>query len=49
MKYKITMQVLMLLWGICLMTIPAFEEIGGYILGTIWIVGSIIVGAIPNK
>ncbi len=38
-------QALMLVWGICLITIPALKEMDGVILGNIWLVGSIIVGA----
>lgn len=46
---KIILQLMMFAWGVCLLLTPAFQEVDGRTLGNVWIVGSIIVGAIPNR
>ena len=41
---------LMLIWGIALMTVPLLREgLDGNITGVIWVVGSILLTAMPEK
>ena len=46
---KFIMQIVMLTWGVCLMLVPAFREADGLILGTVWIVGSLLLGWMPKE